>query len=167
MRRNIEIPSRSGLPLGTMADAGVPWQVIAAAAVPVTGGIAWLANKAWHLVEAHSERRTKAVEQIAPAIEGFRDKVMQNSAQLTERIVDELRDVEKNVVKAVEDARDQTLEAIAIEDRIEQVAARAPFPSQPDVEQTVRTAALVTEGDGRSLAVVSTRRGPRSRRSGQ
>jgi uncharacterized membrane protein len=102
---------------------GIPWQVVGAIATPLIGGVVWLGKKAWTLVEAHAERRTKAVEAIAPAIKASFDDVRKHVTEHSDEHVKTVQKVEQNMLAAVHTAKAEVIAAVGVSQRLERVEA--------------------------------------------
>lgn len=110
---------------------GIPWQVVTPIATTVAGGLVWLGKKAWTLIEAHAERRTQAMEAIAPSIktafDDMRDHVTTHAGEHA-KVVEK---AESNILTAVKTAHASIVEQIGFAKRLERVEA-AVIPSAAD-----------------------------------
>jgi hypothetical protein len=102
---------------------GIPWQVVTAIATPVIAFAAWLGKKAWTVIEAHAERRTKGIEAIAPAIKTTMDEVRKHVTDHAEAHTEVVEKAERNIVAAVTTSEARVLAHVGIAQRLERVEA--------------------------------------------
>jgi len=100
---------------------GIPWQAATAIITPLVGGLVWLGKKAWTLIEAHAERRTKGIEAIAPSIGLSFDKMQKHVTEHADEHTKTVEDAERKIVAAVDAAKAEIVDKIALSARLERV----------------------------------------------
>lgn len=111
---------------------GIPWQVVTAIATPFAGGAVWLGKKAWTLIEQHAERRTKAMEAIAPSIKNAFDDMREHVTSHADEHAKVVEKAESNILTAVKTAHANIVEQIGFAKRLERVeAAVMPAADEP------------------------------------
>lgn len=127
-------------------SGSVPWEVVAGGLTALAGAIGWIGKRAWDLVEKHSERRTKGIESIAPAIEKFEQEIVAHMAEHARQHAAHIDRVRDEVVATVERAKDATIEAIGIGEKLERLQQRDPGISgeRPRYEATLRGVQAMT-----------------------
>lgn len=106
--------------------------IAGAIAAPVSAGVAWLCKKAWKLFEDHAERRTKAVEAVAPAIKATFDEMRKHVSDHADEQARAVEKAEQNIVKAVDAAKGEIVDKIGISARLERLEAAAFTPKVPE-----------------------------------
>lgn len=100
---------------------GIPWQAATAIITPIAGGIVWLGKKAWTLIEGHAERRTKGIEAIAPSIKLSFDEMRKHVTDHATEHTKTVDDAERSIVAAVDAAKAEIVDKIALSARLERV----------------------------------------------
>jgi len=108
--------------------------IAGAIATPVSAGVAWLCKKAWKMYEDHAERRTKAMEAVAPAIKSTFDEMRKHVTDHADEQAKAVKQAEQNIVKAVDAAKADIVDKIGISTRLErlEVAAGLKAKDQED-----------------------------------
>jgi hypothetical protein len=116
---------------------GIPWQVVAPVVTAIAGGLGWACKKAWTLVETHAERRTKAVEAIAPSIKVTFDGLIKHVTEHADEHAKAVEKAESNILAAVNTTRASLVEAIGFSQRLERVesAVRVKDPEDPTLPE--------------------------------
>lgn len=110
--------------------------IAGAVATPCAAGIAWLAKKTWTLLEGHAERRTKAVEAIAPSIKSTFDEMRAHVSSHAGEQAKAVEKAEQTIVKAVHEARADIVDKIGISARLERLE-QAAFKVKDSEDQTL------------------------------
>ncbi len=100
---------------------GIPLAVIAPVVTAVAGGFGWLCKKAWTLIEAHAERRTKGIEAIAPSVKATFDEMRKHVTDHADRHADAVQKAEANIIATVNTARTSIVESIELSKRLERL----------------------------------------------
>jgi hypothetical protein len=116
---------------------GIPWQVVTAIATPCVGGLVWIGKKAWGLLESHAERRTKAIEAIAPSIKSWFDEMGKHVSDHADKHARAVESAEQNIVAAVGAAKADIVEKIGISARLERLEAAAALKASAPEDPTV------------------------------
>ena len=111
---------------------GIPWQVVVALGTPVLGAVGWAGRKIWGLIEAHAERRTKAIEQIPISVEASFKRIQEHVTQHADDHAKAVEAAEQKIVGAVTAAKSEIIDKIALSARLERLEAAAFSPKVQD-----------------------------------
>jgi len=104
---------------------GTVWAIAGAIGTPLSAGIAWICKKIWTLVEAHAERRTVAIEAIAPSIavsiKSSFDETQKHVSAHADRHAEAVTKAEANIIATVNTARTSIVESIELAKRLERL----------------------------------------------
>lgn len=119
---------------------GIPWQIAAPIVTTLAGGCGWICKKIWTLIEAHTERRTVAIEAIAPSIavsiKASFDETQKHVSAHADRHADAVTKAEANIIASVNVARTSIVESIELAKRLERLetaSLKAKESEEPSV----------------------------------
>jgi hypothetical protein len=116
---------------------GIPWQVVTPIATTIVGGLIWLCKKTWTLLEGHAERRTKAVEAIAPSIKAAFEEVSDHVSEKAKVHTEVIEKTERRIIEAVSTGNERVLAAVGLAQRVERVEALVRVKGEPGDEMTL------------------------------
>jgi hypothetical protein len=102
--------------------------------MPISGALAWIGKKIWDVFEGHAERRTKAVEAIAPSIKASFDEMRKHVTDHADEQAKTVEKAESNVIAAVTNAKAAIIEQIGVSQRLERVELHVATIKAKDLE---------------------------------